>query len=379
MLKLGIVTQSVESLAREKDAAILVMNNRFWKELSAQLLSLGLKQGRDFFVVFGGERFRELAFASGNELRLPDSDWARRRECARLGYEAYTALNKKYGGLPIWLMHQPSLGDLYIFAAFLPRAMGVGSVSACECVLIVTKNSVKKLAAALGFRHIELITVEEANRNWLMILRLMGGELNVRNAVFHGINNIGAQLIAYSGVTFRDFFTCYTLGLPEDTEPIYPQFPRRKEHVARQFAEHGLIIGKTVVLSPYAGHFTAQISAAQWDFLVAGLKAKGYSVCTNCGGAEEPPLKDTAAPFIALQDCVEFVETAGYFIGVRSGFCDLICMANCGKIVIYESGTITASDAFFGFRSMRLGKGIVELVNDCVHTDALMADILARF
>ncbi len=42
--------------------------------------------------------------------------------------------------------------------------------------------------------------------------------------------------------------------------------------------------------------------------------------------------------FIELRDCVEFAETAGHYIGVRNGLCDVLCMADCRKIVIYETG-----------------------------------------
>lgn len=376
--RLGIISQSVESLKETENIVILVLNNIFWKELQFQLTNLGFEREKDFYILFGGCKFKKLALQC-EQIKIAEDEW--KKYCARVekGYRSYCDIQKKYDGLPVWLMHQPSLGDLYIFSLFLPYAMGVDSVSKCECVLIVTKNSVKKLAEVIGFRHIELVTFEEANKNWLMLMRLAGDKLNVKNAVYHGLSDVFQTLVHYSTVSFRDSFTKYVFQFKNEVSPIYPQFPKRKDYVLRQFEKYGLLPGKTVLISPYAGHFTAEISDENWRRMIAGLKSKGYTVCTNCGSADEKALPGTAAPFIELCDSVEFAETAGYFIGVRSGFCDLICMAECRKIVIYETGAPAASISYFGFESMGIGKNITEIVNDCIHKDEMIDCILAMF
>ena len=378
--RLGIISQSVESLAFEKELFILVINNSYWKAIQNQLIGLGYVEGRDFCTIYGGEKFRLKACLASEALSPTEAEWEEYKLRARLAYESYVEYREKYKGLPIWLMHQPSLGDLYIFSLFLPHAMGVNSIPDCDCLLIVTKNSVKKLAVALGYKHVEIITFEEADRNWLTLMRLMGEHLDVYNAVYHGLSDTFQSLVYYSKISFRDSFTKYVFQFKDEVEPIYPVFPKRKDHILEQFREYGLIPGKTVILSPYAGHFIAQIEGNHWGRLIEELKAKGYTVCTNCGNPEEQPLPDTESPLIELQDCVEFVETAGYFIGVRSGFCDLVCMAQCLKIVIYETGAPAASIDYFGFKSMGIGDvNIVELVNDCIHTDNLIKQILEYF
>lgn len=376
--RLGIVSQSVESLKDVENLIILVLNNYFWKELQFQLSSLGFVEGKEFYIIYGGDRFRRNSLRS-ESIKITDEVWNKYKKCVKLGYQSYIEIREKYGGLPIWLMHQPSLGDLYIFSMFLPHAMGVDSVKECECVLVVTKNSVKKLANIIGFKYIELITFEKAYSNWLALMRLAGDKFNIHNAVYHGLNNIFQTLVHYSDVSFRDSFTKYVFQFEKEVTPVYPQFPKRREHVLEQFKKYGLIPGKTVLISPYAGHFIATITDKEWRYLINSLKNKGYTVCTNCGNAEEKPLPGTQAPFIELSDCIEFVETAGYFIGVRSGFCDLVCMANCQKIVIYETGAPAASIAYFGFKSMGIGENITEIVNDCIHTDEMIDNILEMF
>ena len=162
-------------------------------------------------------------------------------------------------------------------------------------------------------------------------------------------------------------------------EPIFFKFPKRKHVVSEQFEELGLQAGKTVVISPYAGHFEPAISEPQWNYLVDRLIEKGYSVCTNCGSRDERPLLNSVEAEIDLQDCVEFVERAGYFVGIRSGFCNLVCKADCKKIVIYETGSFAASIDYFGFASMGIASDIIELVNDCIHTDQLIDNVLRHF
>jgi len=376
--KLGIISQSVKSLVNENNVIILVINNIYWRDIQLQLQNLGFVKNIDFFVIFGSKKAKLGREKVKEPPIISARIWNKLCSYANKGFASYIKLAQKYPELPIWLMHQPSLGDLYIFALFLPAAMGETCISDCKCVLIVTKNSVKKLAETLGFKNIVLISYDDAHHKWLTVMKLMGDTLNVRNAVHHGLNNVFVSLILNTQVTFSDGFKKYVFQFVKEVKPIYPLFPKRKEYVLAQFREYGLKPGKTVVISPYAGHFIAQINKEHWIKLISRLTAKGFTVCTNCGSPEESPLPGTKAPFIELQDCVEFVETAGYFIGVRSGFCDLVCMANCKKIVIYETGAPAASIDFFGFKSMGIGENIIELVNDCIHVDDLIENIIDR-
>ncbi len=379
--RLGIVSQSVASLAHEENIAILVLNNSYWRDIREQLSELGFVGDADFFVLFGGEKGEKEDGAPPEASVIDEARWKKICGYAERGYAAYLEIARQYPGRPIWLMHQPSLGDVYIFSLFLPAAMGVRSVAECDCVLLVCKESVKKLAEAIGFQQVVLVSLEEARFHWLSLMRLMGDKLkNVRNAVLQGLNNTFYSLIGNTRVTFRDSVTKYVFHFQEEVAPIYPQFPRRGDAVRAEFERLGLKAGKTVLIAPYAGCSEATISPGQWGRLVSGLRDKGYCVCTNCGGPDESPLPGTVPVFIELRDCVEFAETAGHYIGVRNGLCDVLCMADCRKIVIYETGAPLASRDFFGFENMGLGDGnIIELVNDCIHTDELLAAIAERF
>lgn len=364
IVKLGIKTNSVESLLDIEDLIILV-SGAYFSEISTQLKSLGYVENKDFFV---------LALEKGDSL-YDDRNQKKFEADVMRGFELYSDIKKRHGDMPIWLMHQISLGDLYLFSLFLPAAMGVSDITECECVLVVARRATKHLAEILGYKNIELVLLEDMSCSLLPLTKIAGDCLNMHNTIFHGTDTLISRIINHSEINFIDTFTKGVFRFSKGVKPIYPHFPKRSERVHEIFQEYGLKFGKTILLSPYATHFTASISDKQWETLAEKLKKKGYSVCTNCAG-DEKPVRGTQAPPIELEDCVEFVENAGYFIGVRSGLCDLICMAECSKIIIYEEGA-NADINFHGFANMGIGKGITELVNDTVHTDEMISEIVS--
>jgi hypothetical protein len=370
----GVCAQSVESLVDLgfDNIAVLVIPGLYSKEISAQLASLGFTEGENFFTVDNYAIHDSFSLIS-------DEHWLYHNNNVLSGYSYYIKISKKYSGLPIWLMYQPSIGDLHIFSLFLPHLMGVRSVSECDCVLIVTKNSTRKYAEAIGYRNIELVSFEVAVAEIMPLLSLAGDGLHMKNAVYHGTTRFFESLVWHSGLNFRDSFTKFVFGFDDDPNPIYFDLPKRTSGVDKIFKNNNLIPGRTVLISPYAGVIKAELTMDHWVFLVDSLVEKGYTVCTNSSGEHEPPLPNTSAPFIELQDCVEFVETAGYFIGVRSGLCDAISTAKCLKIAIYDVSAIYTPPHFFSFESMGLGDGFTELYIDPENTDAIIEKVLEHF
>lgn len=59
-------------------------------------------------------------------------------------------------------------------------------------------------------------------------------------------------------------------------------------------------------------------------------------VCTNCGSPNEKEIEGTVALRFSYDISVPVIEKCGFFIGIRSGFCDVISTAKCKKIIIYQ-------------------------------------------
>lgn len=77
------------------------------------------------------------------------------------------------------------------------------------------------------------------------------------------------------------------------------------------------------MLSPYSNTL-ADLPNIFWDELARKLKQAGFAVCTNSDGKTEAAIEGTSSIFVPLTIAPQFIAYAGYFIGVRSGFCDVI-------------------------------------------------------
>ena len=61
----------------------------------------------------------------------------------------------------------------------------------------------------------------------------------------------------------------------------------------------------------------------------------------------EVPIKFTTPLDFPLTIANDILEYAGYFIGVRSGFCDIILNAACKKIILYPENIYGLSHPFY--------------------------------
>jgi hypothetical protein len=72
----------------------------------------------------------------------------------------------------------------------------------------------------------------------------------------------------------------------------------------------------------------------------------------------------TAAVFFPLDQAIAFMDAAGYFVGVRSGLCDIISSSACKKIIFYEKDGLfykSSQYEYFSLAKMGLCDDAVEL------------------
>ena len=94
---------------------------------------------------------------------------------------------------------------------------------------------------------------------------------------------------------------------------------------------------RTVLISPFATSCKDELSIEFWDILAQRLKQKGYEVFVNAP-SDSYFSKHHKTCLLSLEDTVEMVSRGGYFVGWRSGLCDIIGMYSVAKIiVIYPS------------------------------------------
>ena len=82
------------------------------------------------------------------------------------------------------------------------------------------------------------------------------------------------------------------------------------------------------------------------------LKNRGYVVCTNCGSPAELPINGTIPLRFGFDISVPVLEKCGYFVGIRSGFCDIISSADCKKIIVYQPYLFWGSGTNYDYFSL---------------------------
>ncbi len=144
------------------------------------------------------------------------------------------------------------------------------------------------------------------------------------------------SLIGYKGITLNDVYKLM-LNLPIQTKnekPILNQI-----HLVAAYTKYNLYNperNQSVLLSPHANSFVENTIAFEfWQKLTEELNLMDYRVLINSNKQPFIDIKHVVPVDFSLTEAIPFVEHCEFFIGVRSGFCDLISTAKTKKIIIY--------------------------------------------
>lgn len=308
--------------------AILLFSAGYYREMTLQLTGMGYKKNRHVFVLNfqSSESLPVLLYNAVREIR---------------GLLAYRRLTRKYSKRhTLFIAPYTGTGDIYLAGLFFQDYLKKNNIS--DYVFVVVSGACRKVAEMFGIKNIEVMSrlVVDDIINCDRILRA-GWPLVILNDSWAAeFTNLLQWLRGYKGLSFDRMFRYFVFGFGDDVSYRLPPPADRKADIEKLFEKYGLKEGKTVVLSPFSNTLF-ELPDDVWRAIVDHLKMRGYTVCTNCAGASEAPVEGTAAVFFPLGQAIEFLNAAGYFIGVRSGLCDIISSSSCKKIVLYEK------DGFF--------------------------------
>lgn len=136
----------------------------------------------------------------------------------------------------------------------------------------------------------------------------------------------------YNGWTFEELIKRVGMGITEKVNPYLPRF-QTENNIESIFKKRGLIPGKTVIISPFSSSAYV-LDCIWWTELVKKLKKIGYTVATNVATESDYAIMGTIRLSIPYEKLKSYVEYAGYFIGARSGLCDILSDCSCYKIVL---------------------------------------------
>ncbi|WP_411678493.1 glycosyltransferase family 2 protein [Caproicibacter sp.] len=252
------------------------------------------------------------------------------------GYQIYQHLLAKYGrDVQILVCPWPGSGDAYIAGMLLKDYLKKNNIS--NYVVFTSCKPAPVLFQMFVDCKIEIQPQVNCEKLIKFFVFLNGENINIKFLHFNirSHTTIVEKVEGINGVSFFQMYSSVAFALDPSRELLPPRFSCDKAVISDLFRTHQLEEGNTVILAPYAGSLTS--CPDFWNALAQELIKEGFCVCTNSGSAQEKPIKGTEAVKIPLQSIVPAVEYAGFFVGLRSGLCDIISSAKCKKAILYPS------------------------------------------
>ncbi|AGF58313.1 hypothetical protein B0P06_003372 [Clostridium saccharoperbutylacetonicum] len=344
---LGITIYTPEELLTEFiENAVILIASQYYKEMKTQLERMKYIEEVNIFRTI---RYKNYTV---------DKEYFDEKVSDVIqGYDVYRKIIGKYGDeKTILICPYRGIGDIYFISSYLNEYLIKNNVK--EYVLVVVGNTCKRVAAMFNIGNIEVLEQSESD-NLVDLYRMIKNEVNFIKVLSHNYihTDILNKFESSNKLFWGELFKYGVLEIDENSTKTIPLVCKRSEYVEELFAQNNLIRGKTVILSPYANTIV-RLEDGVWEEIVEQLNQKGYKVCTNSVGAEEPPIEKSIPLEFPLEEAVSVIEYAGTFIGVRSGFCDLISNAKAKKIVLYPDN----QSLFFSIKEMGLSDDISEIV-----------------
>lgn len=251
--------------------------------------------------------------------------------------EIYKDLMKNYPtGTKMLLCPYAGTGDVYLVCSYINKYVQKNEIN--EYVLVVIGKSNYKVANLFEIDNIEKINQDEADKLTYLYMTIcdVSDDIKLMHhdptqnycGILENLRNINET--KFIDMYIHNIFMC---DIVKDRE--FPKFNYTSKKINDLFIKYRLEPNNTVILSPYVNTLPA-IPWWVWIELAKKLKMAGYMVCTNCGSPNEKEIEGTVALRFSYDISVPVIEKCGFFIGIRSGFCDVISTAKCKKIIIYQ-------------------------------------------
>ncbi len=283
------------------------------------------------------------------------------------GLSLYKAiLEDKSEDYVLFLCPYAGTGDVYLSGMYIKSFAQKNNI--INYIVLVIGEGNRKVISLFDFENIVKITQQEAD--CLIRLAMFLDDDKHIVIIHHDAPQVYFGILEnfrnINDLNFTDLFVNVVFGHSPESGKQLPCFRFDHERISAIFSKYDLQPGKTVVLSPYAKTLYL-LPEWVWVKIASLLSSKGYTVVTNVGGEFEKPVEGTRAVYFDYDISVPFLEKCGYFIGIRSGLCDVISSARCKKIIIYQPylfwGEATAFE-YFSLNSIGFCDDAIELQYD---------------
>lgn len=357
---LGMMVRTPEDalIPFDDNNIILFYSPGFYREITAQLERMGYTKKRHIFAMNFKVDDSLHIFAYMTATKIRGLYWYKKitrghsRECT------------------IFIAPYTGTGDIYLAGLFLNEYLKRNNIT--DYVFAVVSNACRKVADMFDIKNVSVLP-HQVSDDIISLERATGRDLNIVVLNDGWMGDPLQWLRGYKGLNFEKVFRYFVFGFDDN---VPHELPPRKDYSAEVdalFGQYGLVKGKTVVLSPYSNTLF-DLPDDVLQTIVYHCKNQGFTVCTNCAGAEKP-VAGTAAVFFPLNQAIAFMDEAGYFIGVRSGLCDVISSSNCKKVILYEKEGFFYKSSQYEYFSL-VNMGLCDDAVEIEYHDDLKEDVL---
>lgn len=372
-LKGVTVTLPEKLLFPKKDDIVILIASRYYPEMVVQLERMGYQEGTEILKV--------VEYNAYHTVSLTEEEFEKRIKIVEQGEQIYRRVCRKFPTVDkLFVCPLGKLGDVYISMSFIRQYMQFQKIN--SFAIAVIGKTCSKIAYLFGFENNTFVLEKQEMElllQYAVFTEMIEGKTLIMHHRFPYICKVG-EIGNYKGICFIDHYRYSVFQLEEGSLPEIPTIHRNdeqsREYVRRLFEENGLREGHTVILLPYA-NTASMLEEKFWELLADRLKEKGYIVCTNSGGKEEPAVAGTKELFFDLKYGLEVVEKAGIVIGLRSGLCDVISTAKAKKVILYPD-RIYGPDTFMNFYSLNKNDLCSDADEILVKDDMMFSEIVER-
>ena len=138
----------------------------------------------------------------------------------------------------------------------------------------------------------------------------------------------------------------------------------------------GLEKNKTVLISPKAVSFK-NIASDFWTELITVLLSLNYKILVS---DDERYVENNHVIYLnfPLEESIAICDYCGFFIGYRSGLCDLISTSTAKKIIIYPENPTGITDYLEGFSLSKMGLDVENNTYELIYKDSDTESVIKK-
>lgn len=335
-------------LPYDGETTILLYSPSFYSEITRQLKQYGYKSGKSIHALNLKLNDSLKIFTYFTSLRLRGIRWYKK---LMRGMDVNTKM---------FIAPYTGTGDIYLIGLFFNEYLRWNNIT--DYIFVVVSGACKKVAEMFNIKNIKVVTPQISD-DIINLEKALNIKLNIV-VLNDGWGMDARQWIrGYKGLNFEKVFRYFVFGFDDS---VAFELPPRRDNSADVdvfFEKYSLLKEKTVVLSPYSNTLF-ELQDDFWEEIATLFAERGYTVCTNCAAESEKPVKGTIEVFFPFGIAVDFLNAAGWFIGIRSGLCDIISSSICRKVILYEKDGLfyrCSPYEYFSLEKMGLYSDAVEL------------------